>query len=145
MLIVACHHAREINTPVVALDAIDRLLNGYGVDPEVTTLVNRYEIWVAPVWNPDGYNYVFTTDNLWRKNRRNNGGGAFGVDQNRNYPFGWTAACSGSTSPSSDTYKGPSASSEPETQTMTALSNDRNFDKVIDFHSYGRDLLYAYL
>ena len=34
-------------------------------------MVDGNEIWIAPVWNPDGYEYVFTTqDNLWRKNRR---------------------------------------------------------------------------
>jgi hypothetical protein len=144
-LIVACHHAREVGTPVVALDTIDRLLNGYGVDPVITALVNDTEIWVAPVWNPDGYNHVFTVDNLWRKNRRANSGGSFGVDLNRNYPFGWTASCSGTTSQSSETYKGPSAGSEPETQTMTAWSTDRNFAKVLDYHSYGRETLYGYL
>ena len=143
-LIVGTHHAREVNAPTVVLDTMDRLLAGYGVDPQITNLVNKYEIWVAPVWNPDGYDYVFTTNNLWRKNRRNNGT-SFGVDQNRNYPIGWTAACAGSTSPSSDTYKGPSAGSEPETQTMIAFSNDRNFDKVIDYHSYGQETLFSYL
>jgi hypothetical protein len=144
-LLVACHHAREIGTPVVALDTIDRLLNGYGVDPTITDLVDGYEIWVAPVWNPDGYNYVFTTNNLWRKNRRPNPGGSFGVDQNRNYPLGWSAPCSGDTTPSSDTYKGPSVASEPETQTMLAWATDRNFCKVIDYHSFGRETLYSYL
>jgi len=144
-LIVGCHHAREIGTPVVALDTIDRLLNGYGVDPNITALVNNNEIWIAPVWNPDGYNYVFTGDNLWRKNRRPNTGGSFGVDLNRNYPFGWSSSCAGSTSGSSETYKGPSAGSEPETQTMTAWSTDRNFAKVLDYHSYGRETLFGYL
>ena len=144
-VLVACHHAREINAPVVALDNLDRLLNGYGVNQQITDLVNKYEIWICPVWNPDGYNYVFTVNNMWRKNRRPNAGGSFGVDQNRNYPFGWTAACSGSTTASSDTYKGPSAGSEPETQTMRALGLTRNVAKIIDYHSSGRETLYGYL
>src|SRR5262249_17077359 len=59
--------------------------------------------------------------------------------------FGWTAPCAGSTIPNDETYKGPSAGSEPETQTMIAFGNDRNFDKVIDYHSYGRETLYSYL
>jgi hypothetical protein len=142
-LLVGCHHAREIGTPTVALDTLDRLLNGYGVNQNITDLVNKYEIWIVPVWNPDGYEYVFTTNNLWRKNRRNNGS-SFGVDLNRNYAFGWSSACAGSTTASSDTYKGPSAGSEPETQLMTAFSNAKRFTKVIDYHSFGREVLYAY-
>ncbi len=142
-LMVSAHHCREIVTPVIALDAISRLTSLYGTDPQITALVDEYEIWIAPVWNPDGYEYVFSTDNLWRKNRRVFTTG-IGVDTNRNYGFGWTSGCSGSTSPSSETYKGPSANSEPETQTMIAWSQDRHFSKVIDFHSSGRETLYGY-
>ncbi|MFN0131980.1 MAG: M14 family zinc carboxypeptidase [Phycisphaerales bacterium] len=143
-LLVSTHHSREVNSTTVALDTMDRILAGYGVNQNITDLVNKYEIWIAPVWNPDGYNHTFVTDNLWRKNRRPNSGGSFGVDLNRNYPFGWAAACAGSTTQSSDTYKGPSAGSEPETQTMLAFALDRHFTKVIDYHSFGRETLFEY-
>jgi hypothetical protein len=96
------------------------------------------------VWNPDGYNHVFTSNNLWRKNRRVFASGV-GVDQNRNYAQGWSASCAGSTSASSDTYKGPSAASEAETQTMMTWSEQERFAKVIDYHSFGQEVLYAYL
>ncbi|MBL9030702.1 MAG: carboxypeptidase regulatory-like domain-containing protein [Phycisphaerae bacterium] len=142
-LLIATHHAREVNSTTVALDTMDRLLAGYGIDQNITDLINKYEIWIAPVWNPDGYNHCFVTDNNWRKNRRNNGS-SFGVDLNRNYPFGWSGACAGSTTASSDTYKGPSAGSEPETQTLLAFALDRHFTKVIDYHSYGRETLFEY-
>ena len=143
MLIVSNHHAREIVTPVIALDAMDRLTQGYGNDARITSLVDNNEIWIAPTWNPDGYNHVVTRDNMWRKNRRrfNNG---IGVDQNRNYPQGWNNGCSGSTSPGSNTYKGPSPASEAETQTMLAWSRDQRFAKVIDYHSSGREVLSGY-
>ncbi len=143
MLIVSTHHAREISTPLITLGAADRLTAGYGSDPRITAAVDGHEIWIAPVWNPDGYNYVFTADNMWRKNRRLFGNGA-GVDQNRNYPQGWTASCAGSTSVASETYKGPSAASEAETQTMMTWSQRERFAKVIDYHSSGREVLYAY-
>ena len=143
-LAVSTHHCRETVTPLIALEAIDQLTNGYGVNPQITQAVDENEIWIAPVWNPDGYSYVFTNNNLWRKNRRNNGNGTFGVDLNRNYPFGWNAPCGGSTNTGSCTYRGPSAASEPETQLMIAFSADVRFAKVIDFHSSGREILYAY-
>lgn len=142
-LLVSDYHAREIVTPVIALHAIDELVNGYGADPGITAIIDANEIWIAPVWNPDGYEYVFNVDNLWRKNRRVFAGGT-GVDLNRNYPQGWSNPCGGSSSPSNQTYRGPSPGSEVETQTMIAWSRDRRFAKIIDYHSYGRELLYAY-
>src|SRR3990172_2758111 len=54
---------------------------------------------------------------MWRKNRRNNGG-CFGVDLNRNYPYGWGYDNGSSNNPCSDTYRGPSAGSEPESQAI---------------------------
>ncbi|MCC6660756.1 MAG: hypothetical protein IT437_07710 [Phycisphaerales bacterium] len=144
MLVICNHHAREIGTAVVGLDTIQRLTSGYGSNQALTDFINGNEVWVMPMANPDGYFYMFNTNNLWRKNRRPNGNNRFGVDQNRNYPLGWSAPCAGSTSTSSDTYKGPSAGSEPETKAIMALSDDRHFTKVIDYHSYGRETLYGY-
>lgn len=148
-LMVSNHHAREVVTPEIALYAIDQFTSEYGSDPVITDLVDEYEIWICPVWNPDGYDYMYYNDNWWRKNLRDNNGNGYvdsydGVDLNRNYPFGWYSSYSGSTSPSSETYKGPNPASEPETQTMMAFSDDRHFVKVIDYHSYGREVLYAY-
>lgn len=143
MLVVSNHHARELVTPVLALAAATRLLDDYGIDPRVTAAVDANEIWIAPVWNPDGYHHVFEAENLWRKNRRVFADGV-GVDTNRNYPAGWETACSGSNSPGSNTYKGPAPASEPETQTMLAWSADRRFAKVIDYHSSGEETLYGY-
>ncbi len=133
LLIVAGYHGNEIGGPVVALDAIDRLTEGYGTDATISQLVDEYEIWIAPVWNVDGYPDT-------RKNRRPGGN----VDLNRNYPFLWDSDCSGSTNTSSGSYKGPSPASEPETQTMMAFSEDQRFTKVLDFHTSGRIVVYGY-
>ena len=143
-LIVTTHHSREVNTVTVGLEAIDRLTQNYATSPVVKSLVDNYEIWISPVWNPDGYNYVYNVDNNWRKNRRNNGDGTFGVDLNRNYTFGWGSPCSGSGSTFSETYRGPSAASEPEVQTMIAWGTDRRFTKVFDFHSFASEVRYGY-
>lgn len=123
-LMVSAHHGNEYGTPIVALDAIARLTQGYGVDPTITALVDEYEIWIAPCWNPDGYS-----------TSRNN---ANGVDLNRNYPFLWASACNTG-------LRGPSPGSEVETQTMIALSEDQRFTKVLDYHSSGREVLFGYV
>lgn len=139
-LMVSCHHAREIVTPVIALYSIEQFTSEYGSDPDITEVVDDYEIWISPVWNADGYEYCYYYDNMWRKNRCPPNG----VDLNRNYPFGWDSSCSGSSDPYSETYKGPSCASEPETQTMIAFTNDRHFTKVLDYHSHGSEVLYGY-
>ena len=142
-LLVGNHHAREIVTPVIALHAIEQLTTKYGNDPRVTALVDAYEIWIAPVWNPDGYDEVFTRNNLWRKNKRVFPRGV-GVDLNRNYPIGWFSGCSGSRTVTSKTYKGPWPASEAETRAMMALSDDRHFAKIVDYHSTGREVISGY-
>jgi hypothetical protein len=143
VLVVADYHAREIVTPVIALHAIERFTTLYGTDPRITGLVDGHELWIVPVCNPDGYEHVFNADNLWRKNRRNNGS-SFGVDLNRNHSFAWSSSCGGSASPTSSTYRGPAASSEPEVRTIEALTLRERFAKVLDYHSTGREVLYAY-
>jgi predicted deacylase len=142
IVLAAQIHARELNTPVMVLGAMDRVLNGYATDPALQALVDGYEIWFVPMMNPDGVNHVWTVDDFWRKNRRNNGSN-FGVDLNRNFPFLWTL-CGGSTTTSSETYRGPSAGSEPEAQAMRNLIARLRPELYIDFHSYGRDVLNLY-
>eukprot|EP00002_Diphylleia_rotans_P024520 TRINITY_DN484_c0_g1_i2.p1 TRINITY_DN484_c0_g1~~TRINITY_DN484_c0_g1_i2.p1 ORF type:complete len:470 (-),score=110.74 TRINITY_DN484_c0_g1_i2:205-1614(-) len=139
VLIVSNHHSRELITPQLALDTAQRLLAGYGTDSTITRLINDNQIYIIYTLNPDGLAYVWERDNLWRKNRRNNGA-TYGVDLNRNYPFGWDFSCAGSTNPGSETYRGPSAASEPETQLMMSFQRERRFAKVLDFHSYARDV-----
>lgn len=144
ILIVASHHCREIINPHIVLDLMERLLRGYSTDQRLRKIVDGNELFLSPLWNPDGYDYVWKVNNMWRKNRKPVGN-TYGVDQNRNYPYGWDKSCSGSSVPSSETYKGPSAASEEETQIMMAFSRSRNFAKVNDFHSHGREVLHSFV
>ena len=143
-LLAAQHHARELNAPYMVLQAAKRILQGYATDPLLKQTVDSYELWLVPCVNPDGVNYVWTRDRWWRKNRRRNSGGSYGVDLNRNYPFHWGKCGSTSSRQSSSVYKGPSAASEPEVKTMMALARLKAFDKYLDFHSSGREVLTTY-
>ena len=78
-------HAREWISPMTNMYALDTLLNGYGSNSEITSLLDEVDVYVLPVMNPDGYEYSWTTDRFWRKNRRPVGGGQIGVDLNRNF------------------------------------------------------------
>jgi hypothetical protein len=143
IVLAAQHHARELNSPVMVLGAMQRILAGYASDPQLQAIVDNYEVYFLPTVNPDGVNHVWTVSDFWRKNRRVNGGGAFGVDNNRNYPFLW-GQCGASTNPSSDTYRGPSAGSEPETQVMRNLIALLRPEIYLDYHSSGREVLRTY-
>ena len=91
-------------------------------DREVRKLLQTTELWFVLVANPDGYQYTFDHERLWRKNLRDNNGDGQdqvgdGVDPNRNFPNHWGYDEEGSSSiQSSDTYRGPAPMSEPETQ-----------------------------
>jgi len=139
-----CHHAREWISVEVSYYIAKYLVDNYGTDPEVTSLVDNGEIWVAPMVNPDGHQYSVGVSRLWRKNRRNNGG-SYGVDLNRNYATGWGGAGSSSI-PSSDTYHGTAPFSEPESQAVRDLFLDPAYDfkAVITYHSYSQLILWPW-
>ncbi len=143
ILVVSNHHANELITPEIALDLAKRLTSGYGQNASITARVDGWAIWIVPTMNPDGLAHVWASDPSWRKNRRDNGNGIYGVDLNRNYPVHY-GLCGASTSSMSSTYQGPAALSEPETQTMVAFAENERFAKVLDFHSHGRDVRKPY-
>ena len=142
VLFVALHHAREHLTVEVALGIVSDLTENYGTDSEVTELVNANEIWVVPQLNPDGGEYDIQSGSyaMWRKNRRDNGS-TYGVDLNRNYSTYWGGSGS-SGLPSSETYRGTAAFSEPETQAVRDFFADHEVSTGITFHSYGELVLY---
>jgi hypothetical protein len=137
-------HAREWVTGPTVMYLANHLITNYDADPCIAELVNRTEFFLAPCVNPDGYDYTWTNQRLWRKNRRNNGDGTFGVDLNRNWAYGWGGGgSSGATN--SETYRGTSPFSEPET---TAISNfisaHPNIKAYMDYHSYSQLILWPF-
>ena len=103
-------------------------------------------MYFVPCVNPDGYVHNETTNpnggGMWRKNRRNNGDGTFGVDLNRNYATFWNAPNGGSSaSTSSETYRGTGPFSEPEVMAVEAFAASRQFVQVFSTHSYTDVLL----
>ncbi len=139
-------HAREPMGMMNVYYYLYWLLENYNVDPIATYILNNREIYFTPFINPDGYVYNQTTNpnggGMWRKNRRGQG-----TDLNRNfgtYNF-WNSSNGGSsTSSSSDTYRGTSPFSEPETQNFKNFVNSRNFKAMLDYHTYGNYLIKPY-
>jgi murein tripeptide amidase MpaA len=136
-------HAREWATVAIPEYCAEELLTSYATDPDIKRLVDTTEFYLVPIMNPDGYEYTWTNTRLWRKNRRNNAGSGtgcnnFGVDLNRNWGHQWGGTGS-SGSCSSDTYRGPSPFSEPETRAIRdlVLANPRILT-TMDWHSFGQ-------
>lgn len=138
----AVHHAREPMSMSQLIFFMWHLLENYNTDKEIKTLLNSTELYIIPCVNPDGYVYNQTTNpnggGMWRKNRKNNGNGTFGVDLNRNYGYKWgldNVGSSGTTS--SETYRGTAGFSEIETTNMRNFYNQRSIVSTFSFHSYG--------
>ena len=142
VLYSAVHHAREPASMSQLIFYMWWLLDNYGIDPEATYLVDHREQYFVPCLNPDGYVYNQNTDpgggGMWRKNRRDNGDGTFGVDLNRNYGWLWGLDDLGS-SPNggSETYRGAEPFSEPETQAMRDFCNAHAFRAALNYHAFG--------
>ena len=140
VLFLATHHAREWVATEMAMKLIRWI-----ADSLPRSLLAQRDIWVIPVQNPDGYQYTFTTDRLWRKNRRPNGDGTFGVDPNRNYPAFWGRDDVGSSPvPGSEVYRGPGPASELETQAMVAFHAAHPPVLAVSYHTYSGLLIYPY-
>lgn len=149
VMYVSLQHAREWIVGEVNLRLLHYYLENYGVDDTVTDIVDDNELWFVLVANPDGYDYTFTDDRLWRKNLADNDGDGEittvdGVDLNRNWPFRWGYDNEGSSDdPTSATYRGPSPASEPETQAMMDLVERLDPAFFINYHSAAELLLYG--
>jgi hypothetical protein len=109
-------------------------------------ILDTLDLWLLPCSNPDGRHYVMTTDDMWRKNRRDNPGTPCdGVDLNRNLDVLW-GVTQGNTScsPCSEVYCGPSAFSEPETRNVKHILDTYRIDCFADIHSYSELILYPW-
>ena len=144
-LYTAIHHAREPMSLMETIFFMWYVLENYGTNEEITYLVNETQLFFVPCINPDGYVYNETTNStgggMWRKNRRNNGGGIYGVDLNRNYGYGWGTTGT-STNTSNDTYCGTAPYSEPEVQAMRWLVQNHKFVTAFNAHTYARSILF---
>jgi carboxypeptidase T len=141
-------HAREAISGSSMIFLMQYLCENYASDTRIGNLVDNREFFIIPCANPDGWEYNRSTNpnggGQWRKNRKNNGDGSYGVDLNRNWSADW-ANCSGaigapncgSGSGSSDVYWGTTPFSEPETNHLKNFIESRNFSACLDQHAVG--------
>ncbi|KAF4669597.1 choline dehydrogenase 7 [Perkinsus chesapeaki] len=145
LMVTSLMHSREPGGLAISLYTVGRLCDDYkAADPRTVYLINTREVWVVPIVNPDGY--IAVEDPKLRdvrKNRRDtcpNKPEKSGVDLNRNFGYKW----SGHYGKCSEEYAGTEPFSEPETQALKKMVEDRQFHIALNFHSYGSMLTYPY-
>ncbi len=147
------HHSDEHMATEMTLHILHWLVDGYGVDPRITQIVDTREIWIVFVVNPDGAEYDISNGHFhfWRKNRQPTPGStAIGTDLNRNYSYRWGGGGRTSKNPRAITYRGPSAFSTPEDRAMRdfmasrVVNGRQQIRAAITFHEYGRLVMWPY-
>ncbi|MBD3168766.1 MAG: T9SS type A sorting domain-containing protein [candidate division Zixibacteria bacterium] len=140
-------HADEVLSVEVTINFVyDYLANYAEHTPQVMNYWREMEVFVVPFINPEGHTVVEGGDLQWRKNKSDNdSNGVFdihdGVDNNRNYDFGWEIDTDPSaTTPESLMFKGFSPFSESENRAMREFGWKYRPLVAIDYHSptYGR-------
>ncbi|WP_243741348.1 M14 family metallopeptidase [Streptomyces sp. 8K308] len=154
VLFTHAQHAREHLTVEMALYTLGELTSQYGTDPEITELLDTREVWLIPLVNPDGKVYDQESTGSfrsWRKNRQPNAGSTnVGTDLNRNWNYQWGCCGGSSGSTGSETYRGPSAESAPETRVVAnfvrgrVVGGEQQITAHIDFHTYSELVLWPY-
>ena len=149
VLYSSLQHAREWISVEVNRRTLLHFINRWRANDKATkNLLKSTELWFVIVANPDGYQYSFDTERLWRKNLRDNDNDGQitvgdGVDPNRNFDEHWGYDNEGSSPDEADeTYRGPSPASEPETQFMQGLIDRIKPKFQSNLHSVGEWLLY---
>ena len=164
-LLLSTVHARELTTAELATRFAEQLAAGYGVNADITWLLDYNEIHIIAQGNPDGRKWA-EQGYSWRKNTNNPVACSFpnyGVDLNRNVSFLWAGCASGgcsSSDPCSILYRGTGPASEPETQAVEAYMHsvfaDQRGDALgdaapvdtngvfISLHSYGNLVIYPW-
>jgi hypothetical protein len=149
VLYSSLQHAREW----ISVEVNRRLMHHFidrwrANDRPIRRLLKQTELWFVIVANPDGYQFTFDSERLWRKNLREQNGepgiqAGDGVDPNRNFNEHWGYDNEGSSpDPADETYRGPSAASEPETRAMAGLIDRIKPRFQSNLHSFGEWLLY---
>jgi carboxypeptidase T len=156
-LFMGAHHGNEKPGYEVCLFFIQYMVEHYGNSstPEVREAMDRTQIYLIPMVNPDGVE----ADS--RKNAAPNHGPfgysktitSYGVNLNRNYGDPWYLAYMFPVEyslpfilpDSSFNYRGPYPFSENETKAVKAFAESHNISISISYHTYGQIILYPWM
>ncbi|PPQ70195.1 hypothetical protein CVT24_003911 [Panaeolus cyanescens] len=144
-------HAREWISSMTVEYLAYSLLNNYHNSTEVKDYVEKYDFYVFPIVNPDGFVYTQNGTRLWRKNRQlpPNGSDCYGRDINRNWNISWAQFEGASTEPCDGSYKGEAPADAPENKGLAAFLDSRANSPAgavmyVDWHAYSQLFMFPY-
>ncbi|CAN8104497.1 unnamed protein product [Discula destructiva] len=142
-------HAREWISTMVNEYFMEALLGNYATDSTIKAYVDKYDFYIFPVVNPDGFLYSQSTDRMWRKNRQTTSGSTcLGHDINRNWPYQWDVLGGASTNPCAQDFKGRAAGDAPETKSLSAklasIKSTQGLKLFADWHAYSQLFMTPY-
>ncbi|KAI5959581.1 ECM14 [Candida pseudojiufengensis] len=138
-------HAREWISVSTTLYLIYQLIRLYNTWPG-SKILTQLNFLFIPVFNPDGYEYTWTTDRLWRKNRQETPiPKCFGIDIDHSYDYHWTKSTDWACG---EEYSGDIPFEAFESKIWDNYLNETNQEHKIygylDLHSYSQEILYPY-
>jgi hypothetical protein len=150
-------HAREWVTPITCLETAERLVRNYATDPTTKEYVDKLNVFILPVSNPDGGHAAFHDSSVQRKNLTNYcapttasyyvaNRNSWGVDLNRNNTIGtlFDGFAGASSSCTSETFSGPFEASEPEIRNEHWIADTYKGIKFANnIHTHGGYFMWA--
>jgi len=134
-------HAREWIGIELSLSFAKYILEHIDYDPQLNAILDKTTLYMVPCANPDGFEYSRNHFAFWRKNRRKNPDGSYGVDLNRNFSIGFAP----NKNYVSNVYSGPEPFSEPETRALKDFfTSHQNITIALDYHSQGNVIFPAH-
>lgn len=158
----ASFHANEWITTPILLQLVNTFLLALtnkkmirGID--IPTLYNRVDVSIVPMVNPDGVDLVLhgpLENELEEVIKYNEGSDDFvgwkanirGVDLNNQFPAKWEIEKERKIpkSPASRDFPGNSPLTEPEAIAMAQLAKEREFHRLLAFHTQGEEFYWGY-
>jgi extracellular matrix protein 14 len=149
ILVTGGLHAREW----VSISSVNYLawsfITSFGEDAVTTKILEEFDIVFVPVLNPDGYEYTWNVDRLWRKSRqRTSVDTCRGFDLDHSFGYQWRA--SDAYEPCSEIYGGQVQWQATEAAELAMWAenetehNNVQFVAYLDLHSYSQQVLYPY-
>ncbi|KAK5627261.1 hypothetical protein RRF57_002976 [Xylaria bambusicola] len=149
ILVTGGVHAREwISTSSVNYVAWS-FIQSMDKDPVVKKILERFDFVFVPVLNPDGFDYTWEVDRLWRKSRqRTKMSYCPGLDLDHSFSYQWDSE-GRQQEPCSGSYGGeePLQAVEASQLVNWARNETKNgfkFVGYLDLHSYSQQVLVPY-
>ncbi|KAK3359253.1 hypothetical protein B0T25DRAFT_494595 [Lasiosphaeria hispida] len=149
ILVTGGLHGREwISTSTVNY-LLWSVVTAYGKEPMITKLLQHFDIVFIPVLNPDGFEYTWQSDRLWRKSRQQTKRRfCRGLDLDHAFGYEWEGTKHQS-DPCSESYGGDQPfqaieASELAKWAKNETENGVKFIGFLDLHSYSQQILFPY-